>query len=84
LATFRRRFRNQRERKKTASGILMLVLVVIGAVIGGWAGGAAGFLLSWLVVLLIDNRPGVANVASESTNGRKSPSPGFRRKPAVA
>ena len=57
MATFRRRFRNQRERKKTASGILMLVLVVIGAVIGGWAGGAAGFLLSCLVVHFIDHHP---------------------------
>jgi hypothetical protein len=51
---YRRRFHNQRERKKFVQGILVLCFVSVGGVVGGWGGAAIGLLIAGLVCVWTD------------------------------
>jgi hypothetical protein len=57
VATYKRRFRNQRNRKKTAQGLIVVIACAIGGIAGGWGGAAIGFLLSGVLVTFIDHSP---------------------------
>ena len=54
---YKRRYQNQRARKNTAEGLIVLFACAVGGIAGGWAGTAVGFFLSGLIVTFLDHHP---------------------------